>query len=483
MYSSGDINYPNKSSMRGKFKQHGSFTLSDTVRRPLGARLRLFERMWRQDLTIKSAVGIHVNSIVSTIGCLSHPDPEIDDFLDRNLKMLEDEHGKSWQSCLASIQNTTFWAGFSLTEVMFDLKFGSLYLHDLLTYHPVTCAIYPDRKGRITDNQPTMDGYHRSGFYQTGLSPTQAEVRLPMWKTIYLPNEADYGNYYGRSLVAPCYKWHRLKEAMIDMMAEALDKLGDNLLYVTMPSDVLPEKRLDVSTGEEKAITTLTLVKEQLEAADGLPDIFVVPQQRPENKPQVGSVPLSTNVGSAFLDSISYIDQECTKHIIPYFLISDYSSGRAVDREIIERRMEVYYNMLDNYRKVLTSAVMKKAIMPLVAWNFNRASAKIAPTFNRVYSDRPEDRVATMQMVKGLTENGYLNPRNSADWDMVRQTVRIVNRTKTDDDDKFIKEMLIDPKKKPPGATDQSGPRGTGAKGRPTGDRTPNTKAREPRRT
>ena len=481
MYISGDVQYPNRSAARGKFKQLGSFSLSDTLRRPLGARLRLYERMWRQDLTIKSAVRTQVNSIVSTIGEITHPDPEIAEFLNNNIRMLEDEHGRSWHSCLATIQDTSFWAGFSLTEIMFDLRFGSLYIQDLLTYHPNTCAIYPDRQGRITDNKPTLDGYHRSGFYQTGLSPTQAEVRLPLWKTIYLANESDYGNYYGRSLISPCYKWYRLKEALIDMMAEALAKLGDRLLYVSMPSDTLPETRIDVSTGEQKAITTLDLVREQMEAADGMPDCLFLPQQRAEIKPQLQSIPMSDNVGGSFLEAIAYIDQETTKHILPFFLISDYSQGSSRgDSEVKERRMEMYYNMLDTYRSTLTSVIIKKVMMPLVKWNFNRSSALIPPTFTRVYSDRPEDRVATMQTVKGLTENGYLNPNNPLDWDMVRQMVRLSNRKMDDDDVKFIKEILINPRQKPTTGPDQSGPAGTGGKGRPTGDRTPNTKARNP---
>jgi hypothetical protein len=480
MYVSGDVQYPNKSAARGKFRQLGSFSLTDVVRRPLSARLRLYERMWRQDLTIKSAVRTQVNSIVSTIGGVTHPDPEIAEFLNNNIKMLEDEHGRSWHNCLSNIQETTFWSGFSLSEVMFDLKFGSLYLQDLLTYHPTTCAIYPDRKGRITDGKPTKDGYHRSGFYQTGISPTQAEVRLPMWKTIYLGNEADYGNYYGRSLISPCYKWYRLKEALIDMMAAALDKLGDRVLYVSMPSDTLPETRLDVSTGEQKAITTLDLVREQMEASDGMPDCLFIPNQRAELKPSMGAVSLSDNVGNAFLDAIAYVDQESTKHILPFFLISDFSGNTSSDREVKERRMEMYYNMLDSYRTTLTTIILKKVMMPLVKWNFNRASAAIAPTFTRVYSDRPEDRVATMQMVKGLTENGYLNPNNPLDWDMIRQMVRLSNRAMDDEDLKFIKEILINPKQKAPGQQDQFSKKGRGAKGRPTGDRTPNTNARRP---
>jgi hypothetical protein len=264
------------------------------------------------------------------------------------------------------------------------------------------------------------------------------------------------------------------------MMANALDKLGTRMTYVRMPSYNLNEKRVDPATGEEKLITTLELVQEQLQAADGMPDFLFLPQQQADNKAEVGSVPLFDNIGSLFLEAISYTDQESTKHILPFFLISDQQHGGGKDQNAKERRMEAYYNMLDAHRRVLTSVIIKKVLVPLVEWNFNREAAKIPPTFNRVYSDRPEDRVATMQMVKGLTETGYLNAKNTCDWDMVRQMLWLSDRKMSEEDITFVEDMLIKPRQKPQGSDDQSGPQGSGKKGRPTGNTMPNKVARLP---
>jgi hypothetical protein len=158
-------------------------------------------------------------------------------------------------------------------------------------------------------------------------------------------------------------------------------------------------------------------------------------------------------------------------------LISDQQSPG--NTEARERRMETYYNALDTHRRNLTSVVLRKVMMPLVEWNFSRASAKIPPTFTRVYSDRPEDRVATMQMVKGLTDTGYLNPRNPQDWDMVRQMVRLSNRKMDEEDLKFIEEVVVNPLQ-PKLDADPTGAGGTGGRGRPTGNSMPNKAARLP---
>lgn len=475
----GDISYRNRRDARGKFTQQGQFNIFDIRSRPVNARLRLFEKMVRSDLTLKTAVNTLVTSVISSMGDVTHEDPEISEFLTNNILNFEQNNGKSWKESLYIMFWTMYWAGFSVTETMWDLKFGALYLDDLLTYHPQTLHIYPDKKGRLTDGQPTFDGYHTSGIYQYPLSYLTSERRLDTWKCIYIANEADYGNYYGRSAIAPSYKWLRLKEVTVDMMASALENCGRRLLYVTAPSyEMNNELRFDPATQSEKAITTLQYVKEQFESPEGSPSVLLIPKQQSDIDVTVGSLPLADNIAKNFIDHLAYLDQESVRHIVPYFLISDHNEGVA--RPVnIERRMEVYYNQVDGFRKSLSRALILKVFSPLIEWNFSRAAAKTPASFTRVYSDRPEDRVATMQMVKGLTEAAYLNPNNEQDWTMVRQMVRLSERSQTPEDLQFIQEVVINPRQKTPRAED-AGPGGSGGAGKPTGTKMPNQQAREP---
>jgi hypothetical protein len=48
-----------------------------------------------------------------------------------------------------------------------------------------------------------------------------------------------------------------------------------------------------------------------------------------------------------------------------------------------------------------------------------------------------------MQMVKGMTELGYFNPKNEQDFEMVRQMVRAVARELKGEDKKFIDNVLL----------------------------------------
>jgi hypothetical protein len=470
----GDLTYRNRRDARGKFSQQGRFNQLDLTRRPLTARLRLYERMARQDLTIKSSLHVRTNSVISSIGSVTHEDPEISEFLQNVIDNFEQNRGKGWKDALYTLLWTSYWSGFSITETMWDLKFGALYLDDLLTYHPISIALYPDKNGRFTEGKETYDRYHRSGIYQTAISPFGAEQSLSAWKMIYLAREADFGNHYGRSLIAPSYKWYRLKEAVIDMMAASLERMGRRLTYVISPSYELPDElRLDPATGEERPITTLQLIAEQFSTPEGVGDSLMVPQQSTDIKVNVGSVPLADNFGNSFLDHIAYLDEESTKQVAPYFLLSD----RTQSSENQERRLEVYFNTIDQDREALTRVLINKIFVPLIQWNFSRESARNPPTFTRVYSDRPEDRVATMQMVKGLTEAGYLNPKNPQDWDMVRQMVRLADRPLKEEDLEFIQEILINPRQKNP-REDDVGPGGSGSPGKRTGTSMPNQKAK-----
>lgn len=448
----GDITYEDRRSTRKPLKQLGRFNFYNALRRPLLSKLRLYERMVRQDLTIRSAINTRVDSIIGTIGDIIHPDKEIQDFLRDNLKRMEDGTGKSWQSALKNVQFTTDWAGFSTSEVVYNLEFGALTLKDLLTYHPSTIVIYPNKQGLLIDGQETPDGYHKSGIYQYAVNFAPQEVKLDLWKTVYLGRDCDYGNYYGQSLVAASYKWFRLKEVLIEMMIGAMDKVGSRMLWVRSPSMPTDEIVIDPATGEEKPLSTLQIIKEQIEAEDTSLSALLLPQQTPDYKPEVGSVQLSDNFGDLFINTLRYVDQESVRHITPYFLLMDTDSNESAR----ERRMEVYFSDVYNQRNALINVVINKVLTPLQTWNFNRASAKVPPSFARVFSDRPEDRVATMQMVTGLTDKGYLNPKNAMDWTMVREMVRLAGREMTKEDLAFIESIVIEPLAKSESATSQA---------------------------
>lgn len=471
MIQSGDITYDNKRALRGKFKQQGAFSYTTLVRRPKLAQLKLFERM-RQDVTLKSALTARVLWLLNTIGEIEHPDPEIAEFHNNNLRQLEDANGIAWKSRLQIMEETRCWAGSSVTEVMFDLKNGSLYLEDLVTYDPKSIIIYPDKQGRLVQGKPTWDNYHTSGIWQMATGLHYQEKELDLWKHIHLANQSEFANYHGISLFEPSYIWYRYKEALLDMMAAGLDNEGRNIICVTMPSYNLAMERINPSTGETEAINSLELIKEQMDSSDdGLPQVLYLPYQSADNKPDIRAIPIQGSVGEAYMRAIEYADAQSVKHIIPAYLISSAAGEVDGDSAVRERQLEMFSNNIEADRASLVSALIKKVFMPIQQWNFNRESAKVPPTFARRYGDRAEDRLATMQVVKGLSETAWLNPYNEQDYVKVMQMLRLDPRQRDEEDMQFIYDMLIEPRKQKDPRADDVGPKGSGNAGRSTGNK------------
>jgi hypothetical protein len=469
MLKSGDITYENKQALRGKFKQQGAFSYNSLIRRPKLAQLRLFERM-RQDVTIKSGLSARILWLLNTIGEIEHPDPEIAEFHNNNLKQLEDDNGFSWKSRLQIIEETKCWAGNSVSEIMFKLKNGSLYLEDIITYDPKSIVIFPDKRGRLVQGKETYDAYHTSGIWQYAQGPNYREVQLDLWKHIHIVNQGEFANHQGISMFEPSYLWYRYKEALLDMMALALDNEGKRMLAITAPSYKLPDTQTNPSTGEEEQITSLELIKNQIDSADGYPMALYLPYQTPDQMPEIESISVQDKVSEYFMRAIEYADAQSVKHIIPAFLISS-AAGIDSDSSVRERQLEMFSNNIEVDRANLLAALVKKVFMPIQQWNFNRESANIPPTFTRCYSDRAEDRLATMQVVKGLTDSAWLNPYNQQDYTKVMQMLRLEPRERDENDKQFIFDMLIEPRRQKDPHADDVGPNGSGKSGRSTGSK------------
>lgn len=440
-----DITFEDRRSVRKQLKQQGTLSAVALDTRPLAARLKLYEKMARTEITLRSAMRTLIDSVLSSIGKPTHPDPEIAEFLSYELSSLEDQTGQDWRDLLLTAEFTKTWAGFNVSECVYDFKFGTLHLDTLLSYHPSGIIIRPDERGRLVEGKKSKIAGKKSGLYQVDYTGNLDERPLSMWKMLYLASESEFGRYYGRSSIAPSYKWYRLKEVFTDILVSSLGKVGERMLWVRMQSYNTGETRVNPASGREEPLTSMQLVKEQFERAEGIPSLLLLPYQQPDLKPEVGSVPLADQLlGEFILKCIDYASVEMVREFVPYFLIDD--KGTNINASQTEKRMDVYLTTVARKRIGIANPFCTKALFPLVQWNYNRSSASIKPNLARVYSERSQDWVATMQMVKGLTDQGYFNPTNPQDWDMVRQLVRVAERTQQPQDVEFIKQVLINPR-------------------------------------
>jgi hypothetical protein len=479
--------FETKRALKGKFKQYGSHIPSSHsgFYRPNLSRLRLYERIGLMDNLVEAGLDAVCNEVVGTIGRPAHNDPEITEFLNYMLDRMEDECGYSIHDCFYHMLKTELWAGYQVTEPLFYFHNGKLMLEDLVTYHPSTIIIVPDKNGRLREGRKTHSDYRLSGIYQQSIY-SNPEVRIPMWKTLYTAHQARFGNYYGRSIISSIYKWHRLRETLIDMMVIALDRFGNPLLWVRTSNRSMGKTRVNPSTNEEYEVSPQQEVSEQMEELQSGGNMIVLPQSDPDVKPEIGSLTTGNDIGSTFLEAIDYASEQIAIGLYPpFFLLSDRAK---TDNDIlIERRVDQFKNLVQIKRNQLVKNFCNKVLWPIIKFNFSKSSIDKPPTLSYVQSARQEKLVDKMQAAKGLTEDGYLNPKDESDWAMVREMFGAKSRKMEPKDKQFIEKMLIKPKEKE-GMTNGSsnnrssttnsstkktspsrGKQGSGNKGRPTG--------------
>ncbi len=496
-----DVKFNSNSRPRGKLGQVGS-SYRYSLQRPILQRLFEYEYVTTYDSTVASCLDILVNVLVSSLGEIEHPDPDIQAYCRYNVSRLGEEEGLiDFDVLLSEIIHSTLWAGFSVSEKLFEVVEGTLLLKDIVSYHPSSITIKPNKQGRLTEGEATLDvGGGTSGIYQATFD--NPEKRLDLWKIVYLANNKTFGNFYGRSVIeSAIYKWHLLKEGLIDSLATSIDRNGNPLLAITMPVQTTSATERDPQTGELRYLTTQELLQNQLNSSAttlGGGNVIYLPQTNPDMKPEIKNITSGTPPADIFLKPIQDLcDLEIVKCLLIPFVLQ--SANVNLPQTAVERQVEIFNRILGSMHKRFIRPAAAQIFKPLINFSFpDRPLRNISPTFPLQNTVRAEDRVALMQMISGLTASGYLNPTNEIDFRSIRRLVNIIDRPFEPEDLQFVKDMLINPKlkteaggvgKKTSGArvkttkprdrTSEGKVKGTGGKGRPTGTSNPQNKPRE----
>lgn len=482
-----DYKHNSNTRPRGKLKQVGSSVPLSSYSRPILHRLEIYENVFNNDASILQAVNLITDALVGSLGEVEHPDPDIQQFLQLTLDNLSDNYSINLRDKIKEIITITLWAGFSVTENIYENVDGVILLKDLVTYHPSTLIIRTDKKGRLVEGAPSYEGVpYLSGIYQSSYDANsdEGEVRLPLWKIIYLSHKQQFNNYYGTSIIEPIYRWHVLKEAFIDMLTVTLDKYGKPTTVYLIPRRTSANSEFDPILEEDVRMTDAQVLQRQLDDAESVGDItnIILEYSDTDAKPEVKIIQPPSNVNTVFLEAIKFCEKQQIKSLLlPYGIIE----GEASNEVFTERQIEFFNRVISSLYTRFVVPFVNQSLHRLIKLNFSRDSVKYPPQIPLRKSTRPEARVALMQMIKGLTEQGYFNPIEEADWAMVRQLVDCLDRPMTDEDKEFIKELLIYPKqpkdstsKSPASRKTEGKIKGKGQQGRPTGVAVPLQNAR-----
>jgi hypothetical protein len=444
---------------RAKLKLHGQSNSNQA--KPLAVRLIEWWRVATIDTTISAILDIIISTLISGLDEITHVDDEIQQSLRDNIARMRDHHGNDLQTQLHEVFYSTLVSGFSVAENDLELVDGKILLRSLINYDPSSITIRTDSRGRLVEGSRRNDGLY-SGIFQSGpffggFTHNLAEVSLPLWKVVHLRNRGRFGNYYGNSAIEPVYRWHLLSDAITDIMAESMDTYAEPWMVVSIAHEETSETVQDPFTGLDRAKTTQEIFREQFQNAGGSGGkIITIPYISQATKPEVKIVTPPSNLGTMFIDTLDHIEQNKARGLLtPFMLLGD--TRQAIGNTPVERRMEVFYRIIDNLYAQFVVPLVAQTFHRLVKFNFSsREASKYAPVLPRSENQRPEDRVALMQLVAGLTRNGYLTPTNAEDWGSVRRWLNIASRQMTQEDVEYIESILIDPLSGEPASPDNS---------------------------
>lgn len=452
---------------------------------PRYIKLKEFEYVATHDTTVHAIFEIMVTTLLSLLGPLEHVDPEIDKYLKYNYTRMTDELGVYPDQAMKQAFITALTAGCSVTENLFDVYNGSIFLNDFVTYDPKTIIIRTDRNGRLTEGNTSLDGYNKSGIFQKPRysnvykKTLKSEIPLSMWKITHIINNRKYGNYYGTSAIEPIYKWVLTTDAIADKMLVALDRFGTPKISIMVPLYQTNETKTNPETGEVDYRSSVEVVEEKIRTKTlGNSDVIVLPILDKDRKPDIKTLTTGNNIGDTFTNAITFCDiQKSRGLLMPFALLGGAKSFASDNDSQSERQMEIFHRVVHGLYLQFVTPFLSQSWHRLIRFAFNRESAKIPPRMELRRTSRPEERVALMQLISGLTEHAYLNPLNEEDWITVRNWASINERPQDKEDVTFIKDMLIEPKK-PTQPAANSATKGKGKPGRPTGTSAPQNKSR-----
>lgn len=493
---------------RGKTKQIGANSPYLDLSRRLDKKLELYETVSTYDSTISSTLNLIAESLVSSLGEIEHVDEDAQEFCRNEISFLQSEYQIDVYQEIKQIVKSALWAGFAISEVLYERRDEQLNLKGFAHYHPRTIVLRTNENGQLTEGEPSVDPGFSSGIWQKSLTNSQlrsseykhGEVKLSMWKTVLLTYDKKFNNYYGTSIIEGCYRWHIIKETLLDMFLLAQDQHGNPLTVMYVPNTKSGEYEIDPETGEQKALTVMNSIERQLNNVSSQEgNTILFPFTDPDMKPDVRVISNNSNVAQGYLDSIKFCDQQIIKSMmVPLSLIDTTGTTNS---EQAERDMEMFNRIIESLYKTFVVPFINKSFGRLIKENFSSDVSKHMPSMQLRNIMRPEDRVSMMQFIRGLTELTYLNPSNEVDRSMVRSWVGAVEREWDSDDATFFRKFLLQEdqesssKKQSTNATPQN--RGSrsptrnrknegnkkpgGKKGRPVGKASPNVRDKNKR--
>lgn len=436
------------------------------IQNPSTVSVETFKRMVDTDETVGSGVDFLTTCLAARMGRYQHKSDEISKYVNEVLGEIDG----GWINTVKEMLSAT-WAGFSVGEKVWANTGKGFVPKKVVQLPPGTVMFETDRTGELTydgilqyqrnynpalfgsginylfgfqGSLPTIsptsyrpDVYAKLGDFPFPLrSPnifSYMSIRVPTRKCIHYAHDAQgkFGNPYGRSLLRRAYKHWVLKDAVLQMLAVALDRKGTPLQvwYVDPNASFIDTNKVDGSgdyTGQSIGIRAQLAVKQALSKVHN--DSVVIMPGKKGQFVEHDFIEQSSNAQD-FIATLNYLDTRIMRALlIPNLVFSsgDGSGSFALGQEHAKTFDKILDGMLDGF----IQTIMRQLVMEIIAYNFPRSAWEkdgIGEFGQRELSI--EEREKEWNVVSGAATDGVIDLNDLDDLNKAREIAGFKPRT------------------------------------------------------
>ncbi|MEC0231297.1 phage portal protein family protein [Paenibacillus alba] len=384
-----------------------TFTLFDkAIANPDSALMVEYERMLDTDETVAAGIEFMILSTLIKLDKYTNETSQaIQDFVNETLEGMRGSLADACTDILSGI-----WAGYSGTEIIWKPDGGKIVIDYLATYHPRTVLFNVDQQtGRIDDQAPIKQYRWFSG------SP----VDIPKNKAIVYTHNTRFGNPYGNSQLKRIRKNWLLKDPVLKMWVNAVDKFGTPLVAA-----MVPDGNIEDPARPGETISNIEYMSEVLSNLQNGTGLAMASGTKEENVDIKTLSAGGAGMGEAFHTLVTYLNKMMFRGMLVPSLIFD-EGQKSGSYALGESHFNIYQLILDKIFKNLTETLLEQLVRPLVEMNFGP---------QKDWGEFPEREMNDddLQKIAGvffsLTNSGYMDSHVKEDFDYVRSRVGLPER-------------------------------------------------------
>lgn len=441
------------------------------VQNPSAVSVETFKRMVDTDDTIGSGVDFLTTCLAARLGRYTHPSKEITEHVNKALNAIDGGFSNNVKEIMSAS-----WAGFFVGEKVFgeDAELGFIP-KQIVPLPPSTLLFETERTGEISSDgilqyQRNFNPYllgrgvgYFGGTVTTGLGFAQSNnnrpdvfaklgdlpfplrtansfnylcIRIPKAKCIHYAFDAQgkFRNPYGRSLLRRAYKYYVMKDAILQMMAIALDRKGTPLTIVyydpNVPiydQDKLPNPT-DQSGARQNPRAAIHPGKAAEKAMRNLHNDSVI--YIPGKKGEIYTVDSLSQQSNAqdFISALDFCNKsQLRAMLIPALLFGDGQGGYALG----DVHAKMFDKVLDGMNSGLEEVLLKHWIKDILMLNFPRSAWEKDGLGSFGKRDLSQDEVQkVMETFEKGVNTGIIDQQDLNDLNKMRDAIGFDERDK-----------------------------------------------------